>query len=99
MDQSTKYACVCCGELTMVDRPPGTFQICPVCGWEDDNVQFKHPDLAGGANELSLNQARERYYRGCTNEKDNNETNSCHDAVCDHDNDNDALDGQCCITK
>ena len=56
-----KYACVCCGELTMEEQPPGTYQICPVCGWEDDKVQFKHPDLEGGANELSLNQARERF--------------------------------------
>ena len=65
-----KYACVCCGELTMKEQPPGTYQVCPVCGWEDDKLQYKHPDLAGGANELSLNEARERYLQGLKNDND-----------------------------
>ena len=53
-----KYACVCCGSRTMQEKPPGTYEICPVCGWEDDPVQFRDPDRAGGANEMSLNEAR-----------------------------------------
>ena len=69
-NQTKKFACVCCGELTMDEQPPGTYQVCPVCGWEDDKVQFKNPDLAGGANELSLHQARERDLQGLHNEKD-----------------------------
>jgi hypothetical protein len=40
------------------DEPPGTFEICPVCNWEDDNVQAADPKLRGGANEMSLEQAR-----------------------------------------
>lgn len=55
------YACVCCGELTMDERPPGTHQICPVCGWEDDRAQYKDPDYAGGANRYSLNEAKKQY--------------------------------------
>jgi len=42
----------------MQEKPPGTYEICPVCGWEDDPVQFRDPDRAGGANEMSLNEAR-----------------------------------------
>jgi hypothetical protein len=53
--------CPCCGELTLAEAPTGTYEICAVCGWEDDNVQFRDPDSTGGANELSLNQARARY--------------------------------------
>ena len=45
----------------MDQEPPGTYQVCPVCGWEDDKVQFKNPDFSGGANSLSLNQAKEQY--------------------------------------
>lgn len=52
-----KYKCPCCGELTYETMPGGTYEICPVCKWEDDPVQFKDPDYAGGANECSLNQA------------------------------------------
>ena len=55
------YACPCCGYLTLSEKPPGTFEICPVCRWEDDNVQFDDPNFAGGANDMSLNQARENY--------------------------------------
>lgn len=42
----------------------GCFDICEVCGWEDDNLQSKHPDYEGGANKMSLNQAREAYKKG-----------------------------------
>ncbi|MDR3304115.1 MAG: hypothetical protein LBS86_06850, partial [Treponema sp.] len=31
---------------------------CRACGWTDDPVQSANPDLAGGANRRSLNQAR-----------------------------------------
>ena len=58
-----KYACPCCGYLTLNDQPPGTFQICAVCYWEDDNVQFNDPSFAGGANEDSLDQARSNFAR------------------------------------
>lgn len=58
-----KYKCVCCGYRTLSSEPPGTFEICPVCYWEDDNVQFDDPDYEGGANSISLNKARENYKR------------------------------------
>lgn len=53
------FPCPCCGESTLDEEPPGTFNICPVCDWEDDNVQFANPDYEGGANSRSLNQQRE----------------------------------------
>jgi hypothetical protein len=55
------YACPCCRFLTLSEQPPGTFEICPVCFWEDDNVQFEDPDYAGGANKVSLLQARQTF--------------------------------------
>ena len=36
---------------------PGSYDICPICGWEDDNVQFCDPNFSGGANDKSLNEA------------------------------------------
>lgn len=39
----------------------GTFDICEVCGWGDDNVQAAQPDFPGGANKMSLNQAKANY--------------------------------------
>jgi hypothetical protein len=56
-----KYKCVCCHCNTLSEKPPGTFEICPVCLWEDDPVQFDDPDDEGGANEVSLKTARENY--------------------------------------
>jgi hypothetical protein len=47
--------------LTLKEEPPGTFEICGVCGWEDDDAQFRDPDLRGGANEKSLNETRARW--------------------------------------
>ena len=54
----------------MESEPPGTFEICPVCFWEDDNVQFDDPEYEGGANGISLNKARENYKKtGAISEK------------------------------
>jgi hypothetical protein len=48
--------CRCCGALSIRHR--GAFEICPVCGWEDDPSQARDETLAGGANRLSLAEAR-----------------------------------------
>jgi hypothetical protein len=37
------------------------FEICPLCGWEDDDIQNDDPDYAGGANKLSLNDYRAQW--------------------------------------
>lgn len=53
-----KYKCPCCGYYTLNEPPNGTYNICPVCFWEDDIVQLDNPDYANGANKVSLNEAR-----------------------------------------
>ena len=40
---------------------PGSYLICNECGWEDDYVQYHDPEYEGGANDVSLNQARANY--------------------------------------
>lgn len=60
MNNKKKYPCPCCGFHTLDDRA-GTFDICPVCYWEDDIIQYEKPDYDGGANEISLNTARENF--------------------------------------
>ncbi|HBV98041.1 MAG: hypothetical protein JL50_00960 [Peptococcaceae bacterium BICA1-7] len=56
-----KFECPCCGYFTLSEQPPGTFEICPVCYWEDDSVQYNDPNYEGGANKVSLNKARENF--------------------------------------
>jgi len=58
-----KYTCLCCGYKTLDDKPPGSFNICPVCHWEDDDFQFLHPDYTGGANHVSLREAQKNYFK------------------------------------
>lgn len=53
------FPCPCCQNLTISE--PGDFEICEVCGWEDDPVQSSDPSFAGGANRLSLDKAREAW--------------------------------------
>jgi len=64
-----KYPCPCCGHYTLNDGP-GRFDICPVCYWEDDNIQNDDHDYAGGANDISLNEARENYKKFGSMSKD-----------------------------
>ena len=58
-----KYKCPCCGNFTLYEKPPGTYEICEVCNWEDDELQFRNPNYAGGANKLSLEDARKEYLK------------------------------------
>jgi hypothetical protein len=60
---SRGYPCPCCSYLTLPDPPPGTYFICPVCRWEDDNVQYNDVNYRGGANRVSLRQAQENFRR------------------------------------
>lgn len=57
----TLYPCHCCGFLTLTEEPTGSYEICPVCFWEDDPVQNNDPDYPGGANDVSLNEARRNF--------------------------------------
>jgi hypothetical protein len=56
-----RYPCPCCGFLTLTTEPPGSFELCPVCYWEDDSVQSMNPDYVGGANSESLNMAKRNF--------------------------------------
>jgi hypothetical protein len=65
-DVILRYPCVCCGHLTMNDGP-GSYQICAVCFWEDDDIQLRWPDYSGGANRPSLIEAPQNFqdYGAC----------------------------------
>ena len=58
---SAKFPCPCCGYKTLPEAPPGTYNLCRVCFWEDDQVQFNDPDYQGGANRPSLRQAQRNF--------------------------------------
>jgi hypothetical protein len=53
------YPCPSCGFLVF-EEPAGSYDICPICQWEDDAVQLMHPTLQGGANRESLAEAQAR---------------------------------------
>ncbi|MFJ7736282.1 CPCC family cysteine-rich protein [Lysinibacillus sp. NPDC097287] len=62
-----KHTCPCCGYKTLEEKPPGTYEICNICSWEDDDVQYRDPHYEGGANEVSLKQAQQNFikFRAC----------------------------------
>ena len=43
--------CPTCGEYKF----KGLYDICPICGWENNDYQKDYPE-DGGANEMSLNE-------------------------------------------
>jgi hypothetical protein len=53
-----KFSCPCCEFFTLEKFPNNTFQICPVCYWEDDGIQLDDPTYEGGANIMSLQKAK-----------------------------------------
>ena len=59
--QQEDYPCPCCGFLTLSEPGTGSFEICEVCGWEDDDLQAKNPQFSGGANPMSLKEAKKNF--------------------------------------
>ena len=53
-----KFTCPCCGHKTFDQEVNGHYDICPVCFWEDDPIQFEDPTYEGGANQVSLRQGQ-----------------------------------------
>jgi len=56
-----KFTCPCCGYKTFDIEQYGSYDICPVCYWEDDLIQFEDPTYEGGANRVSLIQAQKNF--------------------------------------
>lgn len=56
-----KRVCPVCGKHELL-----LFDVCDECGWENDPLQHDKPDYKGGANSMSLNQARAAYAAGET---------------------------------
>ena len=48
-----KYTCPACG-FRVFDHPFGSLQVCPICSWKDDDMQFENPNLKGCSNADSL---------------------------------------------
>lgn len=67
-----RVTCPCCGHRTLTAA--GDYELCPVCGWEDDGASRDRPLVYdGGPNGISLAQAQRRYQRyGCSYPEDPN---------------------------
>ena len=57
--------CPVCGGYDFEEE----FDVCPICEWQYDKLQYKDRDYWGGANDLSVNDYRTEYERS----HDNNE--------------------------
>lgn len=55
MRASTNY-CPCCGYKTI----SGEYEICHICGWENDVTQRDYPDITG-ANRVTLRRAQRNF--------------------------------------
>lgn len=52
-----KYGCPICLQHKFQEN----YEICPICGWENDPVQRRDHNFAGGANKRSLNETKRVY--------------------------------------
>jgi hypothetical protein len=52
-----RYTCPCCGYKTF-GGPPGTEEVCPICGWLDDLMHLRFAAFNGMPNGISLVDAQ-----------------------------------------
>ena len=76
MTTISKFKCPCCGNYTLTEER--MWEICPVCNWEDDALQFDNQNLKGGANFFSLNEYRKLFKDGKDVKKIEEEARSAH---------------------
>ena len=55
-----RYTCPCCG-YRVFNGPPGTEELCPICGWRDDLMHLRFPLFNGMPNGISLIDAQMNY--------------------------------------
>lgn len=53
------FRCPCCGNKTL--SAEGVYEICNICLWEDDPIQSSEQTFQGGANKISLTEARNNW--------------------------------------
>lgn len=56
--------CPVCGKHDFEEE--NNFEICEVCGWENDGIQFDDPNGTDCANGISLNETRKAWVEGKT---------------------------------
>lgn len=54
--------CPVCGQYEF--EKEDNYEICEVCGWENEKYQLIHPDEKDCANHMSLNEARKAWAAG-----------------------------------
>lgn len=60
IDTGKKFPCPCCGYLVFTTEP-GSYQVCPICLWQDNLAQLRFPLMPGGANTVSLETAQQNF--------------------------------------
>lgn len=58
----SQFRCPCCQNILFIIMDDES-KICPICGWQYEKQQLEDPDYKGGANALSLNEARKKYQK------------------------------------
>jgi hypothetical protein len=66
--EAPRFICECCGYRTLLSE--GYYEICRVCGWQDDRNDLRGGDLdmKSGPNRMSLREAQANFRRDGTSD-------------------------------
>jgi len=54
-----RHQCPCCDYYTLAQR--ASYEICPVCYWEDDGQDMDGLDVVSGPNHITLREGRANF--------------------------------------
>ena len=59
MSLERRFQCPCCDHFTLGERR--SFEVCPICAWEDDGQDLDELDLVSTPNHITLPQGRSNF--------------------------------------
>jgi hypothetical protein len=60
--KTERFPCPCCG-YQVYSQQPGSYQTCPICGWQDNLAQLRFPRMPNAANGVSLIEGQDNFER------------------------------------
>ena len=58
-----RYFCPCCGFRSLIEKSKGSSELCEVCGWQQDYLQYLYKNREEGLNQTSFIECQQKFIK------------------------------------